>query len=73
MNIHEVSGYSHGVVVKDGFNDKLVAICNGWIEAHNYISRNWHPGMRIVGIDNIHAEIRELRDKEAEKQNGEKE
>ena len=68
MDIHEVEGYSHGVMAKDGFKDRLVAICNGWVEAHNYIHRYGRPGMRIVRIDNIHAEIKELREEEAEKQ-----
>ena len=73
MEIHEVEGYSHAVVIKEGFEDKLVAICKGWIEAHNYIQRNWRKGMRIVGIETIHAEVRELRDKEAEAINGKEE
>lgn len=73
MEIHEVEGYSHAIVQRNGFEDKLVAICNGWIEAHNYIQRNGRKGMRIVGIDNIHAEVRELRDKEAEAINGKEE
>ena len=63
---HVVNGYTHGVVERDGFEEKLIMICNGWIEAHNYIHRYGRPGMRIVGINNIHAEIKELRDKEAE-------
>ena len=70
MEIHEVEGYSHAVILREGFKDKMVAICNGWVEAHNYIQRNRKPGMRIVGIQSIQAEIRELRDKEAEKING---
>lgn len=62
----EVKGYSHAVVIKEGFEDKIVDICNGWIEAHNYIQKNRKPGMRIVGIKNVKAEIKELRDREAE-------
>lgn len=63
---HDVEGYSHGVVAKEGFEERLVAICNGWIEAHNYIAKYGKPGMRIVGINNIHVDIKELREEEAE-------
>lgn len=70
MDVHKTAGYSHAVVIREGFDDKLLALCKGWVEAHNYLHRNGKPGMRIVGINNIHVDIRELRDKEAEEVDG---
>lgn len=62
----KIDGYTHAVVEGHGDSTKIVTICNGWIEAHNYLNKNWRPDRRIVGLNNIRADIRELRKEEAE-------
>lgn len=58
--------YTHAVVQKDNFEDKIVTICSGWIDAHNFMARHGRRGMRIVAIESIDIKTKELSAKEAE-------
>lgn len=60
--------YTHAVVQRDGLDDvdKIVTICSGWIDAHNFMARHGRRGMRIVAIESIDIKTKELSAKEAE-------